>query len=288
MSLRACLLLFLFSACKPGGGDDDDDDVDASLADAASDSGGADAHVMYDAGLVEDDVLVWAHSADTLYSFDPRTDLVATIGQFRTAEGDLAAQMTDLAVNGDGELYTCSNDALFSVDPETARTTRIITFDVAVDVRFYGLTFLPEGVLDPAAETLVGATSNGEYYRIDESTGEAELIGRFSDDYGLSGDIVSVEGAGTYATVKRDDLDTDVLVQLDPETGQVDPVGTGIGFTNLFGLAYFRQRLYGFSSRGELILIDIDTGEGSIVTDQTGSDQFWGAGVTTIAPTGPF
>lgn len=290
MRPRTWFLVVLLCACKPGGGDDDDDDdeTDAGSVDAASDSGDLDGHVMYDAGLVEDDVLVWAHSADTLFSFEPRTDLVTTIGQFRTAEGDLAPQMTDLAVNREGELYTCSNDALFAVDPETARTTQITAFDVAADVRFYGLTFLPEGVLDPAAEALVGATSNGDYYRIDESTGEAELIGRFSDDYGLSGDIVSVEGAGTYATVKRDDIDTDVLVQLDPETGQVDPVGTGIGFTNLFGLAYFRQRLYGFSSRGELVWIDIDTGEGSIVTDRTGSDSFWGAGVTTIAPTGPF
>ncbi|MBI2896859.1 MAG: PQQ-like beta-propeller repeat protein [Deltaproteobacteria bacterium] len=291
MSSRACFLFVLLSACAPGGDDDDDDDesIDGGGQDASLDlDAGTDAHVMPDAAPVEDDVLVWAHSADTLFSFEPRTDRVTSIGPFRTAEGDAAPQMTDLAVDSAGELYACSNDALFAVDPETATTTWITDFDVEADVRFYGLTFLPEGVLDPGVEVLVGATSNGDYYRIDESTGATELIGRFSDDYGLSGDIVSVEDAGTFATVKRDDLDTDVLVQLDPESGEVDPIGTGIGFTNLFGLAYFRQRLYGFSSRGELIWIDIDTGEGSIVTDETGSDQFWGAGVTTIAPTGPF
>jgi hypothetical protein len=143
-------------------------------------------------------------------------------------------------------------------------------------------------VLDDGEETLVGATSSGAYFRIDRDDGTADLVGSFSDGFTLSGDIVSVEGAGTYVTVEREDLDSDVLALLDPLTGEIEPIGTGIGYRSLFGLGYWRQHLYGFSSHGELVDIDFETGAGTLVTDETGTDQFWGAGVTTIAPIGPF
>ena len=280
-------------ACPPDRGGDDDGGGGArdAAADAARDAEPEpepDAEVWPDAGIVEDEVIVWAHSAQTLYAFDPRTETVTPVGDFQDPDGNPVDNMTDLAVDRDGRMLTCSNLALFSVDPETAVATQVAVFPIDVDVRFYGLTFLPEGVLDADQETLVGATNNGEYYRIDPDTGVSELLGQFSDGYVLSGDIVSVVGAGTFATVKRNDIDTDVLVDLDPRTGEVTPIGGPIGFVSLFGLGYWRSRLYGFSSRGELVEIDVERGTGALVTDQTGADQFWGAGVTTIAPVGPF
>jgi hypothetical protein len=80
----------------------------------------------------------------------------------------------------------------------------------------------------------------------------------------------------------------DILVELTPETGMAVPIGTGTGFGSLFGLGYWRNRLYAFSNSGQLVEINIDTGAGTLLTDMTGADQFWGAGVTTLAPTGPF
>lgn len=289
----AVLSGLLAMSCKPDHGDDDDDVLDAGPRDAAPDAARdaepdpVDAH-WPDAGIVEDEVIVWAHSATTLYAFDPRENTVTPVGDFVAPNGDAVEDMTDLAVDKDGRVLTCSNLSLYEVDPETAVATLLAPFPLEAGVRFYGLTFLPEGVYDDARETLVGATSNGEYFRVDAVTGAADLIGQFSDGFVLSGDIVSVDGAGTYATVKRDDIDTDVLVELDPTTGDVTRIGSEIGTVSLFGLGYWRQHLYGFSSRGELIDIDIDTGLGQVVTAETGTDQFWGAGVTTIAPVGPF
>lgn len=287
----------LFASCSPNhGGDDDDDSVgdDAGARDAAADAARdaepepRDAEPELDSAVVEDEVIVWAHSSSTLYAFDPRENVVSTVGDFVAPGGGAVEDMTDLAVNKDGRVLSCSNLSLYDVDTETAEATLIATFPLEDGVRFYGLTFLPEDVIDENRETLVGATSNGEYFRVDEDTGDAELLGQFSDGYVLSGDIVSVEGAGTFATVKRDDIDSDVLVELDPMTGEVTRVGTEIGYESLFGLGYWRSRLFGFSSRGELVDIDIDSGAGSLVAGDTGTDQFWGAGVTTIAPVGPF
>jgi hypothetical protein len=289
--------VLLVSACSPEHGDDDDDD-DVTGGDAGADAGGLDAGrdaepgrdsgPLPDGGVVEDEVIVWAHSSSTLYGFDPRENTVTTVGDFETVGGAMITDMTDLAVDKDGRVLGCNYTSLWDIDTESAQVARIADFAIEKGARFFGLTFLPEGVLDDADETLVGATSTGAYYRVDAVDGTTELIGQFSDGFVLSGDIVSVEGAGTYATVKRDDLETDALVELDPATGELTRIGTEIGTVSLFGLGYWRSRLFGFSSRGELVEIDIDDGTGSTVTADTGTDQFWGAGVTTIAPVGPF
>lgn len=234
----------------------------------------------------EDDVIVWAHGPRTLYAFDPRENTVTRVGPFLLPDGEPAADMTDLAVDRDGNLVTCSFDYLYSVDPDTAEATLIGPLDVGADVRFNALTFVPPGVLDPSAEVLIAATAEGNTYRIDRGTGTASPIGTFADGYGSSGDIVSVEGAGTFVTAFREDLDSDWLVRLDPATGAITPIGP-TGSARLFGLAYWREQLYAFDSFGRLLSLDIETGDGSVVESSTGADSFFGAGVTTIAPTTP-
>ena len=58
----------------------------------------------------------------------------------------------------------------------------------------------------------------------------------------------------------------------------------GETFTKLFGLGYWGRDLYGFSSEGQLLQIDRETGITTVVTDTTGAMQFYGAGVTTKVP----
>lgn len=262
---------------------------DGSIADSGSDGGvvRSDSGPRPDAGPVEDEVLVYAHSAGTLFAFDPRALTVTPIGAFRLPDGSQAPQMTDLAVDSAGMIFTCGRTALYRVDATTAVATHVADFDLPTGVEFNGLTFLPAGALDPASEVLVGATDAGDYYRVDPATGATTLLGTYSNGYVSSGDIVSVEGAGTFATVKRDDLTTDLLVRLDPRTGTATRIGEGIGYSRLFGLGYWRSRLFAFHADGQLVEIDILTGQGTLVSTTTGTDQFWGAGVTTLAPVGP-
>ncbi|HJL47635.1 MAG TPA: hypothetical protein RMG45_17405, partial [Polyangiaceae bacterium LLY-WYZ-15_(1-7)] len=269
------------SAPMGGGAEDAGADVDAALP---GEDGGSPARP--DAGDGLDDVIVWAHSPRELFAFDPRTNGVTEIGRFRGPDGSDAEDMTDLAVDGFGNLFTCSFTTLYRVDAATAEVTEIGALGVPTEVRFNALTFVPAGALDPAAEVLVAATADGDYYRIDVASGAATRVGTFADGYGSSGDLVSVLGAGTFATVFRDDLDEDWLVRLDPATGEITPVGS-TGTVRLFGLGYWRNRLYGFNSFGWLLEIDVATGEASVVEMDTGADVFFGAGVTTNAPTAP-
>jgi hypothetical protein len=137
---------------------------------------------------------------------------------------------------------------------------------------------------------LVGGASNGTYFRIDPVTGRSTRLGqlhRGNTTYALSGDLVSVAGAGTYATVRAIDATTgshDQLATVNLASGALAIVGS-TGFDRIDGLAYYRSTLYGFTLDGEFILINTFTGVGTRVSMP--APQFYGAGVTTVAPTLP-
>lgn len=273
--------------------------VDAGQAVVEMDAGHDAGEIRVDAGQRPDsgpnlsNVLVYAHSSDTLFTFSPRDVEVVEVGRFRTADGEDAPNMLDLAVNSEEVIYTTSSDTLFSVDPETAVVTAVGTFGgLAGRERLFALTFLAEGELGGSAgEVLIGATNEGAYYRIDPATAEAELLGNYPDEWQSSGDLVSVEGLGTYATLKRPDFPSDVLARI-LFSSDGSSIVTVVGpvrndaedYTQLFGLGFWGEKLYGFSNSGQLIEIDLTTGRGTTVSGDTGTDQFWGAGVTTRAP----
>ena len=239
-----------------------------------------------------EDVLVYAHSPDSLYSFNAESLRVTEVGDFRTSDGRAVGPMIDLAVNSRGELYTTSAAALYRVDPETAVAERVgsgLLLDS--DEQLVALTFLTEGTLSAGVEDLVGATSGGRYYRLDTATGRPTRLGNFPSGWRASGDLVSVERLGTYATLRTDENDGDTLARIDfnPDgTSSVTVIGRvtlgGMPVMRIFGLAYWGRTVYGFTNDGWLISIDRDSGTASRVSVDTGAEQFWGAGVTTKVP----
>ena len=237
-----------------------------------------------DTGPPIDDVLIYAHSADTLFTFSPYTNTVDTVGLFLLPGGEDPPSMLDLAVNADGDVYTASADTLFRVDPETAEVTEVADFDLPSGELLYALTFVVRGMLSPDAEVMIGATNAGVLYRVDTATAHATRIGNYPDGWQSSGDIVSVAGLGTYATLKRADFDSDVVAQLlFDSSGNATVIVLGAcGYQNLFGLGYWGRDLYGFTLTGQLLRIDRTTGAATIATEATGTSQFYGAGVTTV------
>ncbi|MBX7191252.1 MAG: hypothetical protein K1X94_04315 [Sandaracinaceae bacterium] len=266
------------------------------LPDTGGLDGGPDAaSIRFDTGPLPDsgapleDTLIYAHSPNTLYSFSAMTNTVTEIGRFMDMDGTFADDMVDLAVDAAGNVVTSSRDALYSVNVETGVVTQIGAFDVAMGEQFYALTFLAPGELG-ANETLIGATNMGVYYEIDPTDASVRRLGSYPDGWLSSGDLVSVEGA-TYATIRHMDDTVDTLAQITFDAAGhstirvIGPIrGGGMDFTQIFGLGYWGRSVYGFSNSGQLIEIDRTTGAGHLATTMTGTDRFWGAGVTTRAP----
>jgi hypothetical protein len=188
---------------------------------------------------------------------------------------------------------------IFSIDPDTGVATELAMFEEGGG--FTSLSFVP---LDPAnpdsAERLVAADDQGAVFEItydlDAETAAAAPLGSYgmTEDNEIirsSGDIVSIRGVGTLATVtiglplEADDY----LAWIDTSTWAATPIGTAsTGYDKIFGLGYWGGTIFGFvdnspgAQTGSLVTIDIDTG---VATPAVNSAFRWyGAGVTTKAP----
>lgn len=226
--------------------------------------------------------VVYAHTAQTLYRIDPDTLGISSVGTFAWPADVTFDSMTDLAINRDGQMVGISTQRVYAVNPDTAECTRLASFSGS---GFVGLSFLPSSDIDAETEVLVAASWNGSVIQIDPDTGATTPLGNYGGDLGASGDLVSVVGAGTFATVTSEEA-SDSLAVVDPLTGVATVVGSGTGFSDIFGLGFWAGTVYGFTASGEFILIDVKTGVGSLVSENPVL-SWWGAAVTTIAPHAP-
>lgn len=297
MPLRHRLLSFLVSAlviagCTAGGLIPADAAIDAP---PAPDAGPPppDTGPPVDAGPRLDDVLIYAHSRDTLFTFSPYTNTVTTVGPFMLSGAAITNDdyMLDLAVDSSGVVLTASGRALFRVNPETAELTEIGTFDFSGSEQLFALSFLTPSESPDGTEMLIGATNEGVYYEVDRVDATTSMLGAYPDMWSSSGDIVSIDGLGTFATLRRADFPSDVLARIlfaRDGSSVVTVIGpirdASTDFTQIFGLGYWGRNVYGFDNSGRLLQIDRETGAATVVSADTGTLHFWGAGVTTRAP----
>lgn len=246
--------------------------VDATPAPDSQGNGGGDGST--DGGQV----YVYAHTASTLYRVDPDTLAITMVGDFGWPNGP--DQMTDLAIDQTGLMVGVSFGSVYKVDPTTAQATLLSNNLVG---EYNGLSFVPAAMLgQTGADILVGTrNSDGKVFRVDPMTGSTSQVGDMGGSFASSGDLVSVANYGTVQTVTGGS--SDVLAKLAPNTFAATPVGTGTGFGQIWGVAYWKNKVYGFTNNGEFVLIDPNTGVATMVSQQPGL-SWWGAAVTTLAP----
>jgi hypothetical protein len=217
----------------------------------------ADVEEATDEGIPSATERMYLHTSNILYSW-AENGSITTIGQFYL-ENDFAPNITDLAIDLSGNMYAVSNENLYRVDPTDAR----LEYICETGEYLVGLTFLADGRLLAAGESILWMDPNTCARAVFVETGR----------YETSGDIVGLPDGNLYWTV----IGGDALVRVDPITGQTEYVGE-IGSTNLWGVGYFNDVLYGFSSSGTIVHIDPDTA--AILHEENTSGQYWWGAAT--------
>lgn len=222
--------------------------------------------------------IVYAHSDTTLYSLDPNTRAIESVGNF-----DGCTRIIDIAIDKNQNIYAATSNGLFAVDPRFLQCTLI------ADGRFpNSLSFVPVGTIFENAEALVGYNGS-DYVQISLIDGEQQVIGSLGEGFRSSGDIVSVQGGKTFLTVSGPGCEeTDCLFEVDPVTGDRVKNWGSVEHDAVYGLAFWSGRVYGFSDSGDFFEIGFE-GENLRITPLMfpGAPEdlrFWGAGSTTIAP----
>lgn len=233
---------------------------------------------------------VYAHSGDKLYQIDTQTLAPVNVG---TMAGLGTQSLTDLAIDKADKMVGITLDKLYTINAQTGAATLVTALATgAQSQNFTSLSFVPENLNDPnSGDILVSASSTGGVYEIDATTGTATMLGDFGmhngQQIGSSGDLIGVQNLGIYATVNvgTNAMANDYLARIDPATWTATVIGTGTGFNDIFGLAFWQGKIYGFvagSGTGKIITIDPTTGVGTEV--QSGAVRWYGAGVATDAP----
>jgi hypothetical protein len=231
--------------------------------------------VSYEATPAEK-VVVYAHSGSDLFSVDPQTMQISRVGNFliRGTPDKYLNDVTDIAVDRNGRIVGTTFDRLLEIDPMTAECKPIAPLPGSSS--FNGLSW----IRDAGEEQLLATTLDGDVFRIDPATGAATMIGPLGPNLHSSGDLVSVASYGTLVTLTGPKSDR--LATLDPKTGAATVIGD-TGFTKIWGLGFWGNRVFGFTQTGQFILIDPKTGAGTLVQTES-AFPFWGAGVTTSVP----
>jgi hypothetical protein len=223
---------------------------------------------------------VFGHSADTLYRLDPETKEVTVVGAFDGCD----ASIIDIALDADSNMFGTAYGSLWSIDRHSGACTLIADGDYPTS-----LSFVPAGTVDPDREALVGFV-DADYIRIDPETGAITPLGALEGGLASSGDMVSVAGGGSWLTVTDDGAcaDVDCIVQINPADGTVMVDYGPLPYAQVFGIAFWAGRAYGFARSGELFEIAFD-GHTVMTTlidipDAPAGLEFFGAGSTTSAP----
>jgi hypothetical protein len=261
--------------------------------------------------------VIYANTDTDLYSMDPATQTVTLIGKFDDGTNTPPA-MTDIAVNQGGDVWVCSETAIYTAavpkSPGAVKLTKVADLALKTSQKFYALGFAPAGVLG-SGETLVAGDNLGDLYAV-ETNGATTQLGNFGGDgaggtYELSGDVTffmvngKPRGLATVLLYKKGSpaANNDILAEIDvaamttaysSKTPAVSLkkqfLGTGTTFGHLYGVGAWNDSVYAFSrvetkpvSPAQLVKITAQ-GVGTSLKTFSSITQGWsGAGVTTSA-----
>ncbi|MBM74131.1 MAG: hypothetical protein CMK59_01915 [Proteobacteria bacterium] len=245
-------------------------DVEAKLGDFAN---RADVDYEVEEGLIFDSAVPggvafegqalrknYVNTNDTLYIWEPPQNYIE-VGSF-SWQGQPVEDVTDIAIDLQGQLFAVTDNMIFSVNAETAE----LELEGTVSRALVGLAFLSTG-------ELVGAGDG--VYLIDKNSFEMEPLIP-SGRYQTSGDIVGHPNGNLYWTVQSGTGNLDDFVEISGT--QTTFLGT-LSTSFVWGLGMANEQIYGFSATGEVHQLFIN-GDNQEV--QSSTQGWWGAATNPI------
>ncbi len=213
----------------------------------------------------------FAHSADKLYKIDP---FKKTAREMTNVVMPNRPTLQDLDTNpADGVLYGISREQLYRYEEGLGwqEVNQSGLGNAVRDVDVNGLAITSDGV--------GYATAEDKLFRIDLTTGIATRVGQMQADVYSSGDCVLNKADTLYMTSKKTDEDDSLVLISHGEQGATGNILGSTGFRNIFALTAAWGNLYGLNNRGELILLNEQTGAGTLLHTFQGL-SFFGAAST--------
>lgn len=213
---------------------------------------------------------VYAHDSEAnLYTVDVETTVAELIG-------NTGIEFTDIAFDASGRLFGISNQsdllvnmALYEIDPETASVSKIGNIGVGGFVN--ALVFDETGTLWAASDTFI--------IKINPVTGAGTIFSSAVSPYGSAGDLAQDPDLNLYLTT-----DTGMLIQINRSNGSVSEVGL-LPQNNVYGFATGNNgNSYGITNDNTILLINTQTGAGTVVGQITASFNIGNTNGTSFVP----
>ncbi len=207
---------------------------------------------------------VYAHTSSTLYEVDPFLGTIETVSS--------VPGLFDFDTTVEGGLYGITSSSLYVFD-ETLSTWQLIG-------SISGMAGTSNGfAIDSTGRAF--ATSGSNVYEVNLVTAEFTLVGDMGSTVNSSGDCVVDKSDGLYMTSNGTGAtDGDDLVQINTFTGETTTIGS-TGFSSIYGLTAAWGYMFGFTGSGQLILIDTETGAGTLLYQFPGN-SFYGAASSPV------
>jgi hypothetical protein len=181
-----------------------------------------------------------------LYSLSPRSHKTVR-------KGYTGAELTDITFRGK-TLYAISFTDLYWINTATGASHHIGSL---------GLSTANALVTQPKTNTLYGADEYGDFFKVNQKTGHATLVGTFGGGLGSAGDLTFYDGR-LYAAVSEDGSAESYLATVNVRTGAAKIVGN-TGYASVWGLVTGSGALYGATDGGLFLVISPSTGRAKVL-----------------------
>jgi len=191
--------------------------------------------------------MVYVHTSTQLYSWSESGFL--EIGSF-SLEDNTQQNITDIAINSAGEVYAVSTSSLYRVNVETAQISRIGSLSEAL----FGLAFDVSGDLY--------GIGNGLFIVNIDTSGLIPIP--LDTSVQTIGDIVGLSDGTLMCFMDNPETTTgDLIIQISPHTGTTT-ILLDIEYEQFNGVANIYGTIVAFSASGDLLVIDLETGESEV------------------------